>query len=126
MYVVDTNVLIYAVNTAATHHAAARGWLTGALNSGETVGFTWVSLLGFVRLTTNPSIMPRPLDVSAAMAVVEAWTVPANAVVAMIGAVERLARVVRVTHRDDHRLRIEQRDDRVHALAQSLKETREN
>lgn len=85
MYVVDTNVLIYAVNTAATHHAAARGWLTGALNSGETVGFTWVSLLGFVRLTTNPSIMPRPLDVSAAMAVVEAWTVPANAVVAEPG-----------------------------------------
>lgn len=80
MYVVDTNVLIYAVNTAAQQHRAARDWLTTALGGGETVGFPWVSVLGFVRLTTNPRVMPRPLPVADALRAVEAWTSPPNAI----------------------------------------------
>ena len=80
MYVVDTNVLIYGVNTTAQQHVAARRWLTTALNGGETVGFPWVAVLGFIRLTTNPRIMPRPLPVADAFRVVEAWTSPPNAI----------------------------------------------
>ena len=80
MYVVDTSVLIYAVNTAALQHLAARHWLTSTLNGGETVGFPWVSVLGFIRLTTNPRIMPRPLAALDAFRVVEAWTSPPNAI----------------------------------------------
>ena len=85
MYIVDTNVLIYAVNTSSPQHAAARAWLSATLNSGETVGFPWVSLLGFIRLTTNPRIMPRPLAVADAIAAVQAWTAPSNAIVAEPG-----------------------------------------
>lgn len=80
MYVIDTNVLIYAVNTTAPQHRAARGWLSSTLAVGETVGFPWVSVLGFVRLTTNPRIMPRPITAAEALAAVEAWLAPPNAV----------------------------------------------
>lgn len=74
MYVVDTNVLIYAVNTAAPQHSVARRWLASTLSAGETIGFPWVSLLGFIRLTTNPRIMPRPITVGDALAAVGTWT----------------------------------------------------
>lgn len=80
MYVVDTNVLIYAVNTAAPQHSTAYHWLASTLATGETVGFPWVSVLGFVRLTTNPRIMPRPASVSDALDTVDAWLAPPNAV----------------------------------------------
>ncbi|MCB0912564.1 MAG: type II toxin-antitoxin system VapC family toxin [Propionibacteriaceae bacterium] len=80
MYVVDTNVLIYAVNTAAPQHPAAHGWLTSALSQGQTVGLPWVSVLGFVRLTTNPRIMPQPISVPDALAAVAVWTSRPNAV----------------------------------------------
>ena len=80
MYVVDTNVLIYAANSSAPQHAAAKGWLTGALNGGDTVGFPWVSVLGFLRLTTNPRVMPHPVAVADAVALVRAWLMPPNAV----------------------------------------------
>ena len=44
------------------------------------VGFPWVSVLGFVRLTTNPRIMPRPLPAADAFRVVETWMPPPNAI----------------------------------------------
>ena len=80
MYIVDTNTLIYAVNTAAPQHRTARDWLTSSLTAGETVGFPWVSVLGFIRLTTNPRIMPRPITVAEALTAVDAWLSPPNAV----------------------------------------------
>ncbi len=80
MFVVDTNVLIYAANSAAAQHRAANDWLTAALRGGETVGYPWVSLLGFVRIVTNPRVMPRPVTVADALAAVQSWIMPPNAV----------------------------------------------
>lgn len=73
MKVVDTNVLIYAVDSSSRFHPAANAWLTQALGGSETVGFPWAALLGFVRLSTNPRIMPRPLTVGQAEELVTSW-----------------------------------------------------
>ncbi len=73
MQVVDANVLLYAVNADARHHRSARHWLDAALNGTETVGFSWVVVLAFLRLSTNASLFPRPLDPEDAFDVVEAW-----------------------------------------------------
>lgn len=70
---VDTNVLIYAVDSASAHHRAARDWLDRSLSGGAPVGFAWLALMGFVRIVTRPSITSRPLDVTAALDVVDAW-----------------------------------------------------
>lgn len=73
MRLVDANVLLYAVNQDAPNHAVARRWLDRALGGAEPVGFTWVVLLAFLRLTTRAGLFPRPLSVDEAIAVLQAW-----------------------------------------------------
>lgn len=73
MYVVDANVLIYAVNESAEYHDVARTWLDAAFNRDEQVGFAWSSLLAFLRLATHPAVFPRPLDVGTATGIVREW-----------------------------------------------------
>ncbi|HVE46930.1 MAG TPA: type II toxin-antitoxin system VapC family toxin [Acidimicrobiales bacterium] len=73
MKVVDANVLLYAVNEDAPHHAPAKGWLDGALGRAETVGFDWVVLLAFLRLSTRAGLFSRPLTTAEAVGVVESW-----------------------------------------------------
>lgn len=81
MKIVDANVLLYAVNTAAEHHEASRRWLDRALSGADTVGFAWVPLLAFVRLSTNEGLFPRPLRPADAMVRVADWTSASSAVV---------------------------------------------
>jgi toxin-antitoxin system PIN domain toxin len=81
MRIVDANVLIYAVNREAEHHAAAQRWLDEALNGREPVAFSWTVLLAFLRITTHPAIFPRPLSTQDAVAVLRAWVAQPVAVV---------------------------------------------
>jgi toxin-antitoxin system PIN domain toxin len=73
MKIVDLNVLLYAVNTDAAQHKRARAWWEDAVNGEETLGLPWVVLLGFLRLSTNPRVFPRPLASDAAAAKVNGW-----------------------------------------------------
>ena len=73
MKLVDLNVLLYAVNEDAAHHATVRGWWEDALNNDEPLGLPWIVLLGFLRLATNASIFPRPLAPEAALARIDTW-----------------------------------------------------
>ena len=51
----------YAVNSASEHHRTSRRWLDDALSGSDTVGFAWMPLLAFVRLTTKVGLFPSPL-----------------------------------------------------------------
>jgi hypothetical protein len=73
MRIVDLNVLLYAVNAAAAQHDRARAWWERAVNDDEPIGLAWVVVLGFLRLSTNPHVFPRPLSSGAAAARVDAW-----------------------------------------------------
>lgn len=73
MKLVDTNVLVYAVDRSSVHHRISKHWLDGALAGSAPVGFAWLALVGFVRLVTHPSITARPLGTEAAMDVVDSW-----------------------------------------------------
>ena len=73
MNVVDANVLLYAVNEDADRHRPARLWLDGCLAGAATVGFSWVAVLAFVRLSTKVGLFPAPLPVADAVAQVEEW-----------------------------------------------------
>lgn len=81
MVIVDANVLLYAVNEDAPHHEVARSWLDGALAGSGGVGFPWVVLLAFLRIATNPRILPAPMAMTEAVAQVEAWLAAPPAVV---------------------------------------------
>ena len=73
MNLVDANVLLYAVNESDPKHEPSRTWLDAALSGEDTVGFAWVALLAFVRLSTRVGLFPHPLAVADACATVEAW-----------------------------------------------------
>ncbi|GAC1479141.1 MAG: type II toxin-antitoxin system VapC family toxin [Acidimicrobiales bacterium] len=81
MKLVDANVLLYAVNVDARHHERSRTWLDGALSGADTVAFSWVALLAFIRLTTKVGLFPSPLRVDDAMDRVDAWLAAPPAVI---------------------------------------------
>lgn len=73
MKLVDANVLIYAVNSAARQHVAAHTFLTAALQGPQPLGIPPVSWLAFLRVTTRPRLLERPLTVDRATELVESW-----------------------------------------------------
>lgn len=81
MFVVDANVLLYAVNRSTPQHRDALSWLDDALSGQEPVGFAWVALLAFLRISTRAGVLPRPLDVEDGLAVIGAWLGAAPATV---------------------------------------------
>ncbi len=73
MKLIDANVLLYAVDGDAPHHAAAKEWLDTALAGTETLLLPWISLLAFVRLSTHPRVYEHPLTPDQAWGVVDGW-----------------------------------------------------
>jgi toxin-antitoxin system PIN domain toxin len=66
----DANVLLYAYDSSSAHHAACRDWLQAALNDDEPVGLPWQTSLAFIRISTNPRAVSRPLEPKEACAIV--------------------------------------------------------
>jgi uncharacterized protein len=73
MKLVDTNLLVYAHVPALAQHAAAKRWLEQSLSEDEAVGLAWTTVLGFLRVVTNPRIFRVPLLLDRAVAVVDDW-----------------------------------------------------
>jgi hypothetical protein len=71
--IVDANLLLYAVDRSAQHHAAALGWFENALNGDRQVGLPWPSLLAFVRISTHPRASAHPLAPERAWSIVQGW-----------------------------------------------------
>jgi len=71
--VVDLNLLLSAVNRDSAEHLRAKSWLDDILSGHEPVGLPWVVILGFLRLTTNGRIFPRPIPSHEAMEIVQGW-----------------------------------------------------
>jgi toxin-antitoxin system PIN domain toxin len=69
----DVNLLLYAFDATARRHDRARRWLEEQLSGTETVAFTWVVLLAFVRVSTNPRVFEKPLPASDAFDIVGGW-----------------------------------------------------
>jgi hypothetical protein len=70
---IDLNLLLYSINRDSTHHPKAKTWLESVLSEDEPVALPWLVLLGFLRVSTNHRILPRPLSVEEAISVVDGW-----------------------------------------------------
>ena len=73
MIVPDLNLLLYAYNPGAVHHARAREWWEGLLNGEERVGLPWMVILGFVRLSTTRGVLAVPVAPGQAMDRITSW-----------------------------------------------------
>jgi toxin-antitoxin system PIN domain toxin len=69
----DVNVLLYAYDEASPQHESAKRWLEEALSSTEPTAFPWASLLGFIRIATQPAIYPSPLSLKEALDILDEW-----------------------------------------------------
>lgn len=85
MVIADANVLIYAYSSESGHHEASRRWLESAFAGTEKIGFAWVVLLSFLRITTSQAIMRRPLAMEEASGVVGAWLARENSIIVTPG-----------------------------------------
>jgi len=59
---VDVNVLVYAVNEDAKEHRQALSLIERLGQGPEIVYLFWPTIMGFLRIATNPGILPHPLS----------------------------------------------------------------
>jgi toxin-antitoxin system PIN domain toxin len=70
--VVDTNILVYAVDADSPLHAGSRDWLERQRTRPDAWYTTWPILYEFMRVATHPRVMRRPLNASQAWQFVSA------------------------------------------------------
>lgn len=71
MKIPDLNVLLYAANSASAQHHTAKQWFETQYNTGQSIGYAWVVLLGFIRLSTRRGILQEPLTVDTCLATID-------------------------------------------------------
>lgn len=64
MFLIDANVLLYALREDAPKHAECHDWFEALVNSGAAYGISELVLSAVVRIATHPSIFnpPTPLE----------------------------------------------------------------
>lgn len=69
---VDVNVLVYASDATSPRHPRARAFLEECARGSELFCLSWLTLLGYLRIATHPSIFPDPLSPAVARENVDA------------------------------------------------------
>ena len=94
--IVDTNVLVYALDADAPQHAAARALLDAARNASATLFVTSQILCEFYSIVTNPRRVPKPrapadalTAISGFLAFLQVLPVPAHAVDGLLNLLRR-------------------------------------
>ena len=73
MTLVDANILLYAYDFTSPHHVASRRWLEAEFSSGRPIAFALITLLAFVRISSDYRIYAVPLTPAVACSLVEEW-----------------------------------------------------
>jgi toxin-antitoxin system PIN domain toxin len=70
---VDANLLLWAHHRRFSRHRAAREWWADTLSTVAAVGIPWPVILAFVRISTHPRALTRPVLIDEAWGVVAGW-----------------------------------------------------
>lgn len=73
MIILDSNVLVYSVHLDFSQHQTAKKFLQTQLKENESIGIPWVSILAFIRLSTNLKTLQVRLSPQQALDRVELW-----------------------------------------------------
>ncbi len=73
VYLVDANILLYAVDSSSRQHTICVEWLESALNGHHRVGLPAQSIAAFLRISTHPRVMERPLTAPQSWGIAESW-----------------------------------------------------
>lgn len=70
-FVVDANVLLYAVNSDSEYHHKARKFIEKCAETDEHWCLPWPIICAFIRIATHPSILPYPLATAQAVEIID-------------------------------------------------------
>lgn len=70
---VDANLVLWAHHRQFAQHEAARAWWRGALTASPQVGVSWPTIVAFLRISTHPRALRKPLSIDVAWSEVERW-----------------------------------------------------
>jgi uncharacterized protein len=73
MIIPDLNLLLYAYNSGAEEHSAAKSWWQDLVRSGRPIGIPWLVVLGFLRLSTTRGVFAQPVAPADALQRVDTW-----------------------------------------------------
>ena len=93
MKLLDANILLYAYDTSSNHHEICHAWLESAFNADEIIALPWQTVLAFVRISTNPRAVKRPLSSANACAIADTWLERPN--VLLVNAADRFWTILR-------------------------------
>lgn len=93
MFVVDTNILLYAANRDCPEHSACLEFLERSRNQTGAWYVTWNIVYGFMRVVTHPWVLSRPWPANGACAFIEALL--ASPGIAILAETDRHATVIR-------------------------------
>lgn len=71
--VIDVNIPIHAVNLDSPFNTAVRKWWDDKLSGSKPVYLPWVTIIGFIRISTNSRIFENPLPSESAFEYVDSW-----------------------------------------------------
>ena len=97
MILTDANILIYSYNELPPEHKAARTWRHKSLADPEPMAFCWISLMAFVRVSTNKKIFTKPYSTDEAFDVIQNWLSTPGSLIISPGH-EHLSIVKRLAH----------------------------
>ncbi|MFQ5928526.1 MAG: TA system VapC family ribonuclease toxin [Acidobacteriota bacterium] len=74
MILIDANLLIYASDRSSSMHERARRWLETTLPRPQPpIRLAWITVLAFLRITTNPRVFENPFAMGEAVSCVSEW-----------------------------------------------------
>lgn len=73
MIVLDANLLLYAYDSASTHHKQARRWIEHVLSEATAGGLPWQTVSAFLRIMTNPKLPGQRFTPEEATEIVGQW-----------------------------------------------------
>jgi hypothetical protein len=97
-FLVDTNILTYAVNRDCAEHRAAIDVLGSWLSGSVPWAVTWGVVYEFLRVTTHPRVFPRPMSAEQALQFLEPLL--SSALVTILAPTLRHASLLRATIRE--------------------------
>lgn len=85
MILVDANLLLFAYDASSEQHATARLWVERVFSAPEAVLLSWVTILAFLRIGTNPRAFRSPFALEEAVEIISQWLSRPNVRVAVPG-----------------------------------------
>jgi uncharacterized protein len=71
--ILDANILLYAYDSASSHHARARSWIERVFSEAKPIGLPWQTASAFLRIMTNSRLPGERFSLAEAVEIVDRW-----------------------------------------------------